>query len=237
MKLVNLFALLVAGLALVNCQGGTASPKSDEDKKIYSVAYETGKKLQMFQLTDGELKVFRKGLADGLKDAKAEVDVRQYLTGVPELIQKRSTQYAEKEKKESEAFLEKESKEAGSVKTETGLIYRETAAGTGAAPQATDQVKVHYHGTLRDGSVFDSSRDRGTPAVFPLNGVIPCWSEGVQKMKVGGKATLVCPSEIAYKERGAPPVIKPGAALKFEVELIEIVKADAPASAPKSKKK
>lgn len=232
MKLINVLTMVIAGFALVNCTGGGSSPKSDDDKKIYAVAYETGKKLQIFQLTDGELAVFRKGLNDGLKDAKSEVDVRQQLVGISELIQKRSAQYAEKEKKESEGFLAKEGKEANTEKTPSGLLYRETKAGTGPTPVASDKVKVHYHGTLRDGTVFDSSRDRGTPATFPLNGVIPCWTEGVQKMKVGGTAIFVCPADIAYKDRGAPPNIKPGAALKFEVELIEIVKDEAPAKAP-----
>jgi FKBP-type peptidyl-prolyl cis-trans isomerase len=88
-------------------------------------------------------------------------------------------------------------------------------------------VKVHYVGTLRDGTVFDSSRERGTPAQFPLNRVIPCWTEGVQKMKVGGKGRLTCPASIAYGDRGAPPKIKPGAALAFEVELLEILPAAA----------
>jgi FKBP-type peptidyl-prolyl cis-trans isomerase FkpA/FKBP-type peptidyl-prolyl cis-trans isomerase FklB len=96
--------------------------------------------------------------------------------------------------------------------------------GTGPSPAATDKVKVHYHGTLTDGTVFDSSVQRGEPITFPLDGVIGCWTEGVQKMKVGGKARLVCPSETAYGERGAPPRIKPGATLVFEVELLEIVK-------------
>lgn len=235
MRIAAVLVSLAMTSALVGCQGGTASPSTDDDKTVYSIAYETGKKLQLFQLTDGEMKVFRKGLQDGLKDAKEEVDVRQQLVKVSDLIQKRSAQFAEKEKKESVSFLDTIAKEPGATKTETGLIFKEVSAGTGATPAATDKVKVHYHGTLRDGKVFDSSRERGQPAVFPLNGVIPCWTEGVQKMKVGGKAILGCPADIAYKDRGAPPVIKPGAALKFEVELIEIVK-DETAPAPTKKK-
>ena len=103
---------------------------------------------------------------------------------------------------------------------------------TGAFPTASDTVKVHYHGTLRDGTVFDSSVDRGTPVDFPLNGVIPCWTEGVQKMKVGGKARLVCPASLAYGDRGAPPKIKPGAALVFDVELLGIGGAEPAAELP-----
>jgi FKBP-type peptidyl-prolyl cis-trans isomerase FkpA/FKBP-type peptidyl-prolyl cis-trans isomerase FklB len=102
-------------------------------------------------------------------------------------------------------------------------------AGSGAAPKATDTVKVHYKGTLRDGSVFDSSIERGQPATFPLNRVVPCWTEGLQKMKIGGKAKLACPSNLAYGDRGAPPKIKPGAALLFEVELLSI---ESPAASP-----
>jgi FKBP-type peptidyl-prolyl cis-trans isomerase FkpA len=235
MKYFLNFALLIAGaLTLANCSGGTASPKTDDEKVIYSIALDMGKKLQTFQLSSQELKVFNKGVVDGLKDAKPDVEVRQYIVKVGDLVTKRSAAFAEKEKKDSASFLESAAKEAGAQKTESGLVFRETAPGTGPMPVATDKVKVHYHGTLRDGTVFDSSKDRGQPATFPLNGVIPCWTEGVQKMKVGGKATLTCPSEIAYKDRGAPPVIKPGAALKFDVELLEIVKDEGPGASAKA---
>src|SRR4029077_5088370 len=118
-------------------------------------------------------------------------------------------------------------KEKGAVKTSTGLVFRETTPGKGNEPKPTDVVKVQYHGTLRDGSVFDSSRERNEPVEFPLSGVIPCWTEALQKMKPGSKANLVRPAEIAYGNEGRAPKIKPGAALAFEVELLSI--SDKPA--------
>ena len=108
------------------------------------------------------------------------------------------------------------------VTTESGLVYRSQTEGKGAMPGATDTVKVHYRGTFPDGREFDSSYTRGQPIEFPLNRVIKCWTEGVQRMKVGGKATLVCPPAIAYGERGAGGVIPPNATLHFDVELLAI---------------
>lgn len=113
-------------------------------------------------------------------------------------------------------------KEAGAVVTASGLVYLSLRDGTGANPAATDTVKVHYKGTLPDGKEFDSSYKRGQPAEFPLNRVIKCWTEGVQHMKVGGKAKLVCPSAIAYGERGVSGLIPPNATLLFEIELLGI---------------
>ena len=113
-------------------------------------------------------------------------------------------------------------KEAGAVVTASGLVYRSLKDGTGASPAATDKVKVHYRGTFPDGKEFDSSYKRNEAIEFPLNGVIKCWTEGVQRMKVGGKAKLTCPASIAYGERGAGGVIPPNATLLFEVELLAI---------------
>ncbi len=110
------------------------------------------------------------------------------------------------------------------VTTATGLVYQELVAGTGEQPTAADKVRVHYVGTFADGREFDSSVSRGQPAEFPLGRVIKCWTEGVQRMKVGGKARLTCPASIAYGEKGAGGVIPPGATLYFDVELLGVTK-------------
>jgi FKBP-type peptidyl-prolyl cis-trans isomerase FkpA len=112
---------------------------------------------------------------------------------------------------------------AASAPAAAGLEYTVLKEGSGASPAATDVVKVHYRGTFPDGREFDSSYGRGQPAEFPLNRVIRCWTEGVQRMKVGAKARLVCPPGIAYGERGAGSVIPPNATLHFEIELLDIV--------------
>jgi FKBP-type peptidyl-prolyl cis-trans isomerase FkpA len=122
----------------------------------------------------------------------------------------------------ADTALDAAAKEAGAVVTPSGLVYRSLTDGTGASPAATDTVKVNYRGTFPDGKEFDSSYKSGKPIEFPLNRVIKCWTEGVQRMKVGGKAKLACPASIAYGERGAGGVIPPNATLLFEVELLGI---------------
>ena len=123
---------------------------------------------------------------------------------------------------QTDSVLAAAAKEAGALVTKSGLVYRSLKAGTGSSPSATDRVKVHYKGTFLDGKEFDSSYKRNEPTEFPLNGVIPCWTEGVQLMKPGGKAKLTCPAAIAYGQRGAGGVIPPNATLVFEVELLAI---------------
>jgi FKBP-type peptidyl-prolyl cis-trans isomerase FkpA len=123
---------------------------------------------------------------------------------------------------QTDAALDAAAKEAGAKLTKSGLVYRSLTEGKGASPAPTDTVKVHYKGTFPDGKEFDSSYQRGEPTAFPLNRVIPCWTEGVGMMKIGGKAKLTCPSAIAYGPRGAGGVIPPNATLVFEVELLAI---------------
>jgi len=221
---------------LVALPAAAAGPelKTEDQKTVYALGLSIAQSLASFALTPAEIDLVGAGLRDGLANTP-KVDVGQYSPMVKQLAQKRTSAAAETEKQESAVFLEKIGKEKGAEKTASGMIYIPVKAGSGAAPKATDTVKVHYKGTLRDGSVFDSSIERGQPASFPLNRVVPCWTEGVQKMLVGGKAKLACPSNLAYGDRGAPPKIKPGAALLFEVELLSIEAPAAPAAAPAGK--
>jgi FKBP-type peptidyl-prolyl cis-trans isomerase FkpA/FKBP-type peptidyl-prolyl cis-trans isomerase FklB len=228
MRAFGTIAVTLSLLAAVPAAAAGPELKSEEQKTVYAIGLSIAQSLGAFALTPAEIDLVSAGLRDGLANSP-KVDLGQYNAQVKQLAQQRSAAVAEIEKKESAGFLERIGKEKGAEQTASGLIYIPVKPGTGPAPKATDTVKVHYKGTLRDGSVFDSSIERGQPATFPLNRVVPCWTEGLQKMKVGGKAKLACPSSIAYGERGAPPKIKPGAALLFEVELLGI---EEPAAKP-----
>jgi FKBP-type peptidyl-prolyl cis-trans isomerase FkpA/FKBP-type peptidyl-prolyl cis-trans isomerase FklB len=197
--------------------------ESEDEKTIYSMGLALAQNLSAFGLSDRELQVLQQGLEDGVHKNEPKVDLNQYRRKIQELQRSRLAKMSETEKRESAAFLEKEAAAPGAERTASGLIYVPIQEGEGESPTENDTVRVHYEGTLRDGTVFDSSRKRGTPFVTKLTSVIACWREGLQKMKPGGKARLVCPSEIAYGDRGSAN-IKPGAALAFDVELIQVVK-------------
>lgn len=224
---------LATALSAPGCQAATQAPpataalQTEDQKTLYALGLMLGRNLTAFGLTPAELDVVKRGISDAVGGKTTEVDLQTYGPKVQEMHRTRVASRAEAEKKKSEAYLETAAKEQGATKTSSGLIYTTVKAGAGASPAATDKVKVHYKGTLLDGTEFDSSIKRGQPAEFPLNAVIPCWTEGVQKMKVGEKAKLVCPSSIAYGDQGQG-TIPGGATLTFEVELIEII------SAPKS---
>ena len=205
---------------------------TDDEKTIYALGLYVFQSLGTFNLSPAEVDLVKKGFADAAA-GKPAVDINTWGPKIGKLAQERGAQAAQKEKAAGDAFLAKAAAEPGAEKTASGLVYRELRAGTGASPVPADKVKVHYKGTLTNGSEFDSSYRRNSPAEFNLTGVIPCWTEGVQKMKVGGKASLTCPSGIAYGDRGHPPAIPGGATLVFEVELLEITTpAAAPPAAP-----
>jgi FKBP-type peptidyl-prolyl cis-trans isomerase FkpA/FKBP-type peptidyl-prolyl cis-trans isomerase FklB len=221
---VALYAIALTLGVAVGARAQAQELANDEQKTLYALGVALSQSLSNFALTEAELELVKAGLSDGVIKRTSQVDMQVYGPKLQQLAQARASVVAEKEKKAGADFLAKAAAEPGVTKTASGAIVKTLKEGTGPSPKASDKVQVHYQGTLVDGTVFDSSVRRGEPATFPLEGVIKCWTEGLQKMKVGGKSRLVCPADIAYGERGSPPVIKPGATLVFEVDLLQIVK-------------
>jgi len=214
-------ALCVAASTAVRA----AEPQTEDEKALYALGVAMSQGIVSFNLSDAELEFVKAGMADGAKGKTPKFDPQQYF---PKLQEMQKTRQAAAGK----AVLDKAAAEKGAKRTASGLVITPLKEGKGAAPKATDTVKVHYKGTLPNGEVFDTSIG-GEPVSFQLDSVIKCWTEGLQLMKVGGKSKLVCPSDIAYGERGAAQgKIPPGATLIFEVELLDIEK---PAAAPEKK--
>lgn len=237
--------ILVAAIAgvtgLAGCTQKTASttPTTDEDKTLYALGVILSRNIQSFDFTEKELEMVKAGVSDGARD-KSQLDDKVLEEMVPKLQELQTQRMAaatEKEKATGTEYLAKAAAEQGATKTASGLVIKTVQEGTGASPVASDTVKVHYTGKFVDGKEFDSSVKRNEPATFPLAGVIPCWSEAVQLMKVGGKAHVVCPPELAYGDEGRPPMMRGGATLVFDVELLDIVKPEAEGEAPAAPQK
>jgi FKBP-type peptidyl-prolyl cis-trans isomerase FkpA len=208
------------------------APKTEEQKTFYAIGLSVSKSLSVFSLTPAELDLVVQGLKDGQSGTKTEFDSTTYTAKIQDLARARRKALGDKQAAVGQDFLEKAAKEKGATKTPTGMVYISLTEGKGDSPKATDSVKVNYRGTLIDGKEFDSSYKRGKPLEFKLDNVIKCWTEGVQKMKPGGKARLVCPPNLAYGDNGAGEMILPGATLDFEVELLEVKPAAVQNSAP-----
>lgn len=199
-------------------------PKTEEQKTLYAIGQTVSRQLSVFNLTPDEFQYVLLGLTDAQAGNKAAAEPALYNKKIQELARARRAAHAQKLGPANKEAVEKAAKEQGAVKTASGMIYLVLKEGNGPQPKLTDTVRVNYRGTLVDGKEFDSSYKRGNPLEFKLDGVIKCWSEGVQKMKVGGKAKLTCPASLAYGEQGAGDLILPGATLQFEVELLDIKK-------------
>lgn len=231
MKKLTALSVILCSLLFSACNADAAKaaktpePTTEEQKTAYALGMLLSQSLKTFDLSPEELALVQKGITDGVTNAPTTVKPEEYIPKIQTMQQTRLAAAATK-------FMDKAAKEPGATKTASGMIIKHTKEGTGATPAATDTVKVHYEGRLTDGKVFDSSIARGEPAEFPLNGVIPCWTEGVQTMKVGGEAQLTCPAELAYGPNGHPPAIPPQATLVFDVKLLDIVKPEAPKAAP-----
>jgi FKBP-type peptidyl-prolyl cis-trans isomerase FkpA len=218
---MRLLALAAAAALSIPALAGAQELKDEDQKTLYAVGLAVGKSLDVFKLNEKELELVRRGLTDHVTGKKAQVDLDAYQPKIQALAQKKMAAAADALQAKDKGFMEQAVKEKGAQKLPSGVVFIPQKEGSGKNPAETDTVKVHYKGTLIDGKEFDSSYKRNQPAEFALNQVIKCWTEGLQKMKVGGKAKLVCPSDTAYGDQGSGS-IPGGAALAFEVELLGI---------------
>ena len=248
MKRTLIAAALLASLPALGLAADKKAPApafaTEDAKAAYSIGFLGGKNhSQHLDTLDVESYVagFRDAYAKKeprLTEEEMKTTLEAFRNRMQLAAQEKANRVALENKTKSTAYLASNGKKAGVTTTASGLQYEVLTKGTGASPKPTDMVKVHYHGTLIDGSVFDSSVDRGEPAVLQLDQVIPGWTEGLQLMKTGGKYRFTLPPELAYGEQGAGPIAA-NAVLVFDVELLGIEKpaTDAAAPAAKSKKK
>ena len=225
---------VVSCLVSVLCLGTTAAfaaapePATDEQKTLYALGLSINQSLSNFSLSEAEFEIVKSGIIDGFSKRAAKVDILAFGPKIQQLQQARASVIAEGEKKLGAAFLTKAAAESGSKKTESGAVITTIKEGKGAIPKISDMVKVQYNGTLIDGTVFDSTLKQGEPPILVVSEMSKCWTEGIQQMKAGGKSRLICPSSLGYRDKGLPPLIKPGATLVFEIDLLEIVAKPSP---------
>jgi FKBP-type peptidyl-prolyl cis-trans isomerase len=242
MKRIIIVFVGVALFIFVNasCSKSTESEISLEtlkQKGSYIMGYQQGRNLKMRQFdTEIDQDAFIQGIKDALKDESQieEKDMteifREFFQGVRERLEGKRKVLGEKNQAEGEQFLKENAQKEGVTVTDSGLQYMVLKEGAGAKPTATDTVTVQYKGTLIDGTEFDSSFKRGEPSKFPLNRMIPAWTEGLQLMSPGAKYKFFCPSDIAYGKQGQGPIIGPNAVLIFEVELLNFEPSKTPSS-------
>ena len=191
---------------------------------MYAVGMALSQQVMSLELTKEELEIVHEGLQDGVFKKDAKIEMQTYGPKIQSWAQARLEKLSNNTKIQGDDYISDFAKNKNVIKTKSGVLVKFIKKGKGDFPTIGDTVKVHYHGTLVDGKVFDSSVSRKEPMTFPLGEVILCWKEGINKIQVGGKAKIVCPPETAYGEKGVPPMISPNTTLIFEVELIEIIK-------------
>lgn len=227
-RILKVATFAVVLLAQTSLYAAEPPAMTEDQKTLYAIGLSVARSLSVFTLTPSEFETVMSGISDSYSAKKPVVDIQAYTGKIQELAKARRKASGEKQASAGKEFLEKSAKEKGAVKTPSGIVYLSIAEGKGESPKANDIVKVNYRGTLIDGKEFDSSYKHGRPLEFKLSNVITCWVEGIQMMKPGGKAKLVCPPEMAYGESGAGDTILPQSTLAFEVELLEAKSADAP---------
>jgi FKBP-type peptidyl-prolyl cis-trans isomerase FkpA len=212
-------------------------PQTEDQKTLYALGatlgHDLAMKLSVFNLSVNEYEFVTQGITDAAAGNKLTAEPKAYAQNINQLLQTRMQAAAQKQKELAKPYLENAAKEKNAKKMASGLIYQQIKAGTGIQPKASDIIKVRYTGTFIDGKEFNNSLKSGQPTEFSMRKVIPCWKEGVGKMKVGGKAKLVCPSDIVNGDIGFPPFIPGGATLVYELELLDVKHSSAAAPAPK----
>ena len=225
-RILSPAAALLALTAIAAPAVAQKAPSTDDEKTLYALGLSVARSLESFQLKPAELEFVLAGLRDEIGEAEPKVSLEEFGPRIRTLAESRTQAAAAEERVAGQEFLAQEAAVSGATKTESGLVKRVLVKGDGESPQPNDMVKVNYKGTLRDGTVFDSSEKHGEPAQFRLGGVIPCWTEALQTMKVGEKSHITCPADLAYGDRGFPGTIPPGSTLAFDVELLEILDAE-----------
>lgn len=218
MKKIFLTPLVIMGFLSLNAQ----ILETEMEKVSYSLGVSVANSVKAQGLQSIDAKAVGKAFEDVFEGKELVISEEEANVILQEYFQKLANKALEENQAAGKEFLLENAKRDGVFTTASGLQYEVLAQGSGASPKATDEVTVHYHGTLTDGRVFDSSVERGQPATFPVNGVIPGWIEALQLMNVGSKYKLFIPSDLAYGERGAGQMIGPNSTLIFEVELISI---------------
>jgi FKBP-type peptidyl-prolyl cis-trans isomerase FkpA len=212
---------------------GAAKPGASDpqqDKALYALGVLLSRNLETFQLSEAEFNHVKAGIVDGFHKKPEAASADTMLPQIQTLQRTRVVALSQHQKELGQAYLDKAAAAPGATKTASGLLYIAVSPGNGATPARTDRVKVNYEGRLIDGTVFDSSAQHGQAATLQVGSIIPCWTEALQLMKVGGKSHIICPATLAYGDRGAPPKIKPGATLEFDIELVSIEPPAPPAA-------
>lgn len=225
MTLASLALLLFSATALVSCKGDkTFTPRTDEEKVLYSLGAIFGQRLEQLELSEADADMLLQGLRDQVTSRDLQINPEEYQEKIAEVLQGRIERKSIVEKERGAQYLQNFVRSQGGQTTDSGLAYKVIEMGEGDHPKATDIVEVSYEGRLIDGTVFDASEE---PVTFPLNRVVSGWTEGLQLIRPGGKIQLVIPSDLAYGDQGFPPQIPGGATLVFDVELKAVRSAEA----------
>jgi FKBP-type peptidyl-prolyl cis-trans isomerase FkpA len=200
--------------------------RTDDQKTVYAIGRQIGQGVRNLALSPQELEILKRGLSDAYRGVQPPVSLdRHGPAAIEAFTQKRNAIALAREEERGRAYLEKAARQKGALRLPSGLVFKELKPGTGASPSTGDWVKVHLRGRLVDGTVVDDSYAQSKPLQFQIHPrVIPCWTEGVQRMKVGGKARVVCPASRAFRDRGRPPAIPGGATVIYEFELLSVEK-------------